>query len=225
MAHLHSPILAEISAQLAGHGLCARGGLLRRSTDDLPPHVQSIVLIGNVGADMWQPFFDAQKPGEHPMDEWTSSVLTPIAREFGADVVFPFSGPPYYSFQRWAERAEALNQSPIGPMIHPEFGLWHAYRGAFLFDADLGFAEPQPQSSPCASCAEKPCVPSCPVSAFESGTYDVKSCRTYVASADGTVCREQGCQARQACPVGASYQYPTAQQAYHMVHFLKSSIG
>src|SRR4030095_137820 len=34
---------------------------------------------------------------------------------------------------RWAMRAEAVAPSPLGILIHPDYGLWHAYRGALAF--------------------------------------------------------------------------------------------
>ena len=34
-------------------------------------------------------------------------------------------------------RAEGLKPSPIGILMHPQFGLWHAYRGALLFDVEI----------------------------------------------------------------------------------------
>ena len=48
----------------------------------------------------------------------------------GAAPIYPFGGPPYWPFQRWAQRAEAVFPSPLGILIHPEYGLWHAYRAA-----------------------------------------------------------------------------------------------
>ena len=30
-------------------------------------------------------------------------------------------------------RAEAVAPSPLGILIHPDYGLWHAYRGALAF--------------------------------------------------------------------------------------------
>ncbi len=29
--------------------------------------------------------------------------------------------------------AEGLKPSPLGLLMHPEYGLWHGYRGAILF--------------------------------------------------------------------------------------------
>ncbi len=85
-------------------------------------------------------------------------MLGPIAVSLGATFVHP-SDEPFRPFQRWAQLADDVFSSPIGLLIHPEHGLWHAYRGAFLFAHELsdlpvtGLSE-----SPCLTCADQPCL-------------------------------------------------------------------
>ena len=74
------------------------------------------------------------------MDAWTREVVDPIAEAFGAAVVYPFAGPPYLPFQRWAARAEPLAVSPLRIFIHPVYGLWHAFRAALLFRQSIALA-------------------------------------------------------------------------------------
>ena len=38
------------------------------------------------------------------------------------------TGPPFLPFLEWAKRSE-VTESPIGLLIHPVYGLWHAYPG------------------------------------------------------------------------------------------------
>lgn len=213
-------VLTILHRQLEPHGLVVRGGFYPDESDGLDPGVGTVVLIGNVGSAMWRPFSEARPTGRHPMDEWTMRLLGPLADSLGVQVVYPFSGPPYYPFQRWAMRAEGLTSSPIGPLIHGKHGLWHAYRGALLIDERLTLPSPQHPPSPCESCATRPCLGACPVGAFSLKGYDVEACVAHVSSADGVTCRTKGCLARQACPVGTPYSTP--QQAFHMEMFLRA---
>ena len=46
-------------------------------------------------------------------------MIEALARELGGKALFPFGGPPFLPFQRWAQRAEPVHSSPIGLLIHP----------------------------------------------------------------------------------------------------------
>ena len=84
-----------------------------------------------------------------PLDRWSRQVIEALASEFSAEALFPFGGPPFLPFQRWAQRAEPVHASPIGLLIHPRFGLWHSYRGALGFSAALAVPEPAAVPRPC----------------------------------------------------------------------------
>ena len=129
-------------------------------------------------------------------------------------------GPPWLPFQRWAMKADSVAPSPLGILIHPDYGLWHAYRGAFAFVERLPLPPREQRPSPCDSCIERPCLSACPVGAFTPGRYDVARCRDHVAGPAGRACREEGCLARLACPIGRAHAYPAAEMAFHMAAFL-----
>lgn len=117
-----------------------------------------------------------------------------------------------------------MHVSPLGILIHPEFGLWHAYRGAMAFGERLALPPREQRASPCASCATRPCETACPVGAIAAArSYDATACTAHVASALGRDCRELGCRARRTCPVGAEYGYGPAQAEFHMSAFLRRS--
>jgi hypothetical protein len=105
-------------------------------------------------------------------------------------------------------------------LMHPDFGLWHAYRGALALAEALPVPPRQERPSPCASCADKPCLSSCPVAAFTADGYDVTACAGHVAAAAGADCLDLGCRARRACPVGRDYHYPAPQARLHMAAFV-----
>ena len=162
-------------------------------------------MVGNVGPGFWSIVHASPEgKGADPINRWTARVLAGLADA----VLFPFGGPPHHPFQRWARRADpSLAVSPLGILIHPAFGLWHALRGALLFRDYLELPPADPRPSPCESCAAKPCLRTCPVGAFKDGGYDVVSCRSYLATLSGQPCMIQGCQARLACPVGREHAY------------------
>lgn len=219
-------LLADLSAALAGHGMALRGGFAATVADGLPDiapgrPARSLILIGNIGGAMWPAFASAgPHAGADPMDCWTRQVIDSCAARFGAHALYPFDGPPYFPFQRWAERAEGVRQSPLMIFIHPRFGLWHAYRAALLFAENLALPVPATGAHPCDTCDGQPCLSTCPVGAFSSRGFDDLACARHVDGPDGAECRERGCLARRACPVGADFQYPHDQMAFHMEAFL-----
>lgn len=153
-----------------------------------------------------------------PLDVWSKSIITPIAEQFGGKAVFP-SDRPFLPFQQWAMQATGMRPSPLGILIHPVYGPWHAFRGAIIFDAETLIQEPQKLSHSCDLCIAKPCLSACPVNAFADDGYDVSGCRKHLTSGEGEECMEGGCLARRACPVGRQYAYDAAQMQFHMRAF------
>ena len=221
--------LVTIENALVSIGLVSRGGFHPRPGDAVPPlpdgrDAGTVVLAGNVGDAMWRAFQRApiESAESHPLNTWTRETLTRLASECNAHVLFPFDGPPYLPFLRWAQRAESVTPSPFGPLIHPDYGLWHAYRGALLFAESIELPPLVRRLSPCESCVDQPCLSTCPVDAVVPGQYDVDRCRGHVASEAGSDCLQRGCLARRACPVGTEYRYRPEQAHFHTLAFLKS---
>lgn len=213
--------LDSIASALAPFGFMVRGGFHPAPADGVPGRPGTLVMIGNAGPAMWRAFRTAcpTPTDPDPLDAWTREVLASVARDLGATPLFPFDGPPYLPFQRWAMRGDAVFPSPVGPLIHPVYGLWHAYRAALLFAERIPLPAPTPAVSPCEGCAEKPCLSTCPVSAMAPGRYDVPACVGFLDGPAGAGCLSLGCAARRACPVGRDYVYAPAQAGFHMAHF------
>ena len=183
-------------------GLKVLGGFHGRKSEE----PRTTILIGNAGPEMWAAFAEATAPEARandadPLDAWTRRVVDEVAGDLGAQALFPFDGPPYHPFQQWAMRSGQAFASPTGPLIHPMFGLWHAYRGALAFEDRLELPSPPKEGSPCLACTEKPCLNVCPADAFRP-EYDVAACVSHIGSVDGVACFTSGCLARRACPVG-----------------------
>jgi hypothetical protein len=216
--------LDVLADRLSAHGLRVRGAFRPAEGDGVPllaggMPAATVVLIGNAGPEMWR-HFSAQwhGGGSDPLDSWSRATIGDAAAQAGGEAVFPFDGPPWLPFQRWAQRAEGLRPSPLGVLIHPEYGLWHAYRGAVLFAAGFDVPRPVAREHPCDDCRARPCIAACPAGALDEG-YDVPACAAHVAGADGGPCRTAGCLARRACPVGAEWAYDRDQAAFHMAAF------
>ncbi len=228
-----STTLADLAARLADLGLRTRNGFvlvqeLDQALLDQMPAARALVLIGNVGSEMWRRSGAGivAAPPPDPLDRWTREVIAPIADAFCGKALFPFDGPPYWLFQRWAMRAEAVAPSPLGILMHPEYGLWHAYRAAILLSVELEFAPPG-RNHPCDTCAGKPCLANCPVGAFTGAGYEVDHCVGHVAAtkSEAGACFRRGCLARLACPIGAAWRYAPDHAQFHMRAFLTARQG
>ncbi|UVC11599.1 ferredoxin [Rhizobium sp. TH2] len=210
----------EIRAALSPHGIFLRGVV---HFDGDGPEIsggraRTVVLLGNIGGSIWEPFSEWRQENENvadPLDMWSVEVIRPVAEAMGGTAWFP-SEKPWQPFQQWAMRAEGLRASPLGVLIHPDYGLWHGYRGAIGFKEHIEFPASTPRPHPCDHCPDKPCLTTCPANAVANDHFHVPACRTYLAGEGDGTCMQGGCIARNACPVGASYRYPEEQLRFHM---------
>jgi len=226
-------LLSELKDALARYGLPARGGFATDGTTDRAvlaeaPWARTLLLVGNVGSELWDKSGSAiiAMTGPDPLDQWTRQIVDPIARSMDGVALYPFAGPPYWPFQRWAERAEGVRSSPIGIQIHPEYGLWHAYRAAILLPVAVELLPPEAGAHPCDACRDKPCLTHCPVSAFSAAGYDVDRCVDHVIAVqyESGSCGDVGCLARLACPVGAAWRYRSDHARFHMTAFVTARL-
>jgi hypothetical protein len=211
-----------LSKLLAPHGLIPRGALHLDPSEAQAFDAKSLILIGHAGSSIWPHFAkwrQTQPPDlANPLDVWSEQIISATAAKLGARAIFPFQK-PFHPFQQWAMRAEGLTPSPLGILIHPVYGLWHAYRGAIVFEDEVLIQAAQEMSHPCDLCVGKPCLSACPVEAFSGEGYDVAGCRTHLAGDAGNECLSGGCKARLACPVGREYVYDLEQMRFHMQAF------
>jgi len=220
----------QLCRRAAEVGLAVRGafhpqaGEFDRSFSPAP--VGTFVLLGFTGSLQWEHFARAAEARDglpYPLDRWSRRVIGSLAREFDAVDVYPSGAPAApLPFQRLALRCEPVHASPIGLLVHARWGLWHAYRGALALPLAMELPPRLPSVPPCASCAAKPCLASCPVHAFRPGAFDLDACVDHVLSDAGRQCRERGCLARRACPVGTEFRYGDDQAQFHMQAFVRS---
>ncbi len=222
-----------LEAALARHGLRLRGGWIPEPEDGLAGlaagPVAVVWMVGQVGSECWPAFAGSPFATDglpDPLDRWSQHIGDGLARECGGRAIYPSDGPPYAPFQQWARRAEPLGTSPLMLQIHPQYGLWHAYRFALALavldtqDADRIRRQPEePAADLCLSCVDQPCLSTCPVQAFALGIYHVNQCSRHLHGDAGQDCMQSGCLARRACPVGANHHYVQPHAAFHMAAF------
>ncbi len=214
------------------YGLVIRGGFHVETQDSVPDlsngeATASLVLFGNAGSSLWSEFSSSKEYADglaDPLDRWSTRIGNQLAEQWQGIALFPFGGPPFQPFLRWAKKAEQLESSRLGMLIHPEYGLWHAYRFAIAFRHRLNGLDTSNRvsASPCVTCEDQPCLAGCPVKAFTSDGYDVESCFHFLDQQPEALCHSQGCQARRACPEGASFGYESEHAAFHMRKFYQS---
>ena len=225
-----STIVADLAKAAATHGLHLRGGCTVSHEDGIPMlpdgrAAATLVLLGPIGGSLWPVFAASPEMSDgcgDAMDRWSRRVIDGLADRFGALALYPFGGPPYRPFQRGARRADTVAPSPLGMLIHPEYGLWHGYRGALAFADAIDWPVAVHRDSPCLTCERKPCLSTCPVGAFTGDRFDVVACRTHLERPEGAACRDDGCLARNACPVGRDYAFPAAQIRFHQAAFRRA---
>lgn len=187
-----------------------------------------VVLLGNGGRRFWEVVQEQWPDTADPLDDFSTAVAQTFSERFlppcaikwlyptPLDTTADTAAPPV-PLQQLGEAAGWAHPSPLGLGISPEFGLWFAYRAAFLLgevSVDLPTVRTAKRVSPCETCVTRPCVSACPAGAVRSrGTFDVGAC-SQERLRTGSGCATQ-CLARLACPIAPQHRYNWAQIAYH----------
>ena len=194
-------------------------GAFHPTVGDMPEDVKTLVLLGPLEPGFW-PHFTAspeyQDRQPEPLDRWSSRVIGEFSAALNVRAYFPFGGPPYQPFIRWARESGRAHVSPVGLLVHDLAGLWVSYRGALGIPARLEL--PENPANPCSSCAGQPCRTACPVDALKPDAYDIAACKADL-DRPANACMAKGCAARRACPVSQRFGRVEAQSAFHMEAF------
>lgn len=215
--------LPALQARLALERLEVLGGFaVAPGEAGFPAGTRALLLIGPAEPGFWphltaQPEWDGQPD---PVDRWSRRVIGRIACDLGAKALFPFGGPPYHPFHRWALRTGQVWDSPVRLLVHARQGLMVSFRGALALQAALEL--PAPAARPCDACpapCPAPCLAACPARALTGAGYDLPACHGFLDQPEGQACMTGGCIVRRACPLSAAYARLPAQSAYHMRQF------
>ena len=159
-----TPAFASLTDELADAGFLLLGGFVPEEKDSVPPLAdgnasKDLLLIGSTGPSLGPALRRSPEYTDNqadPLDRYTRRVLGKIASGSGFAVLFPFDGPPYHPFQRWAMRCGGFSQSPLGVLAHTEFGPWSGFRAVFLSPVPLRGLSRSGETGPCETCSDKP---------------------------------------------------------------------
>lgn len=211
--------------------ICERLPSLPEKTKKNVSRFTKLILIGSGGKDLWNAIKES-KPGfqtESPIDFYTEKQVDRFVKDYlsGEEIftLYP-SNDHSYPLLLFGELAGWGEASPLGMGIHQKYGLWHAYRAAFLINADLPIIRETKAPSPCIVCNDKSCLSGCVGNALsiEKGM-NFGRCREERLQ-KSSPCR-YGCAARVACPYAREHRYGEEQIRYHasvsqkMIHALQ----
>ncbi|WP_408638400.1 ferredoxin [Roseovarius salinarum] len=218
-AEAHAPGLETVARRCADAHLSVFGAFHPGPSSGAPADVGTLVLLGPRDPGFWDHFTGQPEYADgapDPLDRWSRRVIGALAEDLGAVPLFPFGGPPHHPFVQWARATGRAHVSPVGLLVHDTAGLMLSFRGALGLAGRLPLPAPPP--NPCDSCAARPCLSACPVSALGPDGYDVAACKTDL-DRPGNDCMARGCAVRRACPVSQRHGRLEAQSAFHMDHF------
>ena len=208
--------LDTIRDRAAGHHLDIFGAFHAGTGDGCDPG--TMILLSPLEPGFWHHLRGTPDfTGPNPVDTWSTRVIGALAEMFGGAAHFPFGGPPYAPFIRWATRTGRAWPSPVGMLVHDTAGLMISLRGA-IWLPDFLDLPPAPDASPCEACA-RPCLTACTVGALGPQPYDVPACHAFLDTAEGADCLSSGCLVRRACPVSQRFGRDSAQSAHYMRYF------
>lgn len=188
---------------------------------------QHLLLVGHGGRALWENLqaWPAFAHTADPIDQYTITHTERFLAEFAGNPpvkwLYPHNDTAVtVPLQKLGALAGWSYPSPLGLGIHPEFGIWFAYRAALLVDAAWAERVSAPQASPCEACVARPCLSACPAGATHPQTFDGIACadhRLRPASSCAATCH-----ARLACPFFTAHRYSAKQMAYHYRHSLET---
>lgn len=214
------PGFAALRTRVRAEALDVFGAFHPGPSDAAPAGCATLVLLGPDEPGFWPRVSAAPEFGDgapDPLDRWSERVIGALADELGATALFPFGGPPFQPFIRWAQRSGRAWPSPVSLLVHDVAGLFVSYRGALALPQRLALPPPSPR--PCDTCAGQPCRSACPAGALTDHGYDLNACHAFLDSPAGQDCMARGCAVRRACPVSETYGRMPAQSAFHMAAF------
>jgi epoxyqueuosine reductase len=180
-----------------------------------------LVLLGHGGRRLWAALSDWGMQTADPVDHYSREISRQFLHDFlhAPPSLWLYPQTDYLiPLQQLGQLAGWSYPSPLGLGIHPRFGVWFAYRAAFLTTAVLPLRREPEQPSPCASCPDTPCITTCPVQAAQFARFAVDACAGHRLQADSP-CADR-CLARIACPFFPAHQYTLPQIQYHYRHSL-----
>lgn len=184
------------------------------------PDCQSAIVFANGGTDGWNHFVadirafpEHLSAHQHPLDDFVGRCIQqvdpnpPSSRRW---IQCADTAELFVDFQQLGREAGLGQSSPVGLLVHPEYGLWVSLRMVLLTTELLESTNLRPH--PCASCLEKPCIKACPSGAVTPQGWSVQTCASFHQTS--TLCKGV-CHSRLVCPVGSQHRHSQLQHLYH----------
>lgn len=225
----------NLFACLSGHELLEQqiAGIkdLQRQAREMggrPLEQQTVVLVGNSGPSFWAALQDsAFAHRSDPVDQFSQHLVAEALHQHLPDLayrlLYPLADCPI-ALQELGRLAGWHRSSPLGIGMHPQAGLWYAYRALVLVDVNWPGLESTAfdlVTDHCERCETQDCISVCPPQALVLGqTPDLLRCCEFRVASDSP-CEEQ-CLARNACPVFPEKRYSQEQIRHHYLASLDS---
>jgi len=184
---------------------------------------QRLVLVGHGGRRLWEALKTRGMKTADPVDQHSVTFTRQFITDYLDDspVLWLYPNTDYMiPLQQLGELAGWSYPSPLGSGISPIYGVWFAYRTAFLTNLDLPVIGSDPAPSPCTTCTDKPCIATCPVDAVQENVFGIDACVNHRLR-PGSTCADR-CLSRMACPFFPEHQYTLEQIQYHYGQSLSS---
>jgi hypothetical protein len=175
----------------------------------------TICLIGHGGNTLWKNLSHPLNEHTHPIDNFSIEQMKLFAKEIlqsEIQILFPHEK-HVIPLQRLARFMNLSRASHLGLDISREYGVWFAFRGAFIVKNHKLEVAHESFISPCETCSDRPCLTACPVQA-PAPVFRLETCATYRLSKNSS-CSDR-CHARLACPYKSEHRYDIEQINYHM---------
>ncbi len=180
-----------------------------------------LVLLGHGGRRLWNRLQTFGMKTANPVDHYSLAITRQYIERYLNNaphlILYPLTN-FLVPLTQLGELAGWSQPAPIGLGINPTYGVWFAYRVAFLVSDNRSPATDYrlpATDHPCASCADKPCITACPAHAVrpDPQQFDIFTCVRRRLESNSS-CADR-CLARLACPIAPEHRYSLAQIRYH----------
>ncbi len=175
-----------------------------------------LMLTGNGGTLFWARLQEAGLKTADPVDTFSIQLTQQFITHY-------LDNPPQVQLYPLTDFILPLTQlgelagwshpAPIGQGINATFGVWFAYRSAFLVNGRFPTMSQPATPSPCTHCDDKPCITACPPAAVHPTAFNIYTCAHYRITPH-SACADR-CLARLACPIAPEHRYSLPQIQYH----------
>jgi hypothetical protein len=199
-----------LAGELAEQGLAWRGAFHPEPDNKVPPFAGGapalmVCLFRWTGGEQWPVFARSPEANDgfpDPLNRWSKRLRDAAAEGLNAAAFYPFGGPPWLDFHRWALKAEPVHRSPLGLLIQ-RWSLALVSRGA----------RPTPAPGTCSPREHGPSLRGVPRTAVPFGLPDLRfrsgpPLRHVACGQSGRVCPSQRIEEAQAVVSQLLYSQP-----------------